>query len=100
MSAEDEKDRIYTDAVEKIWKNFDDDHSGELDKEETRNFLKTVLENCPPPNNYDESKFEATFIEIDTNGDGMVDKQEMITFIKKLMIEQKASGSGQPAQHE
>ena len=26
----------------------------------------------------------------------MVDKQEMIAFIKKLMIERKASGSGQP----
>ena len=58
ISPEDEKDRIYTDAVEKIWKEFDADHSGELDKDETRTLLKSILEDCPPPNDYDESRFE------------------------------------------
>ena len=86
--------------MEKIWRTFDADHSGELDKEESRNFLRTVLADCPPPNNYDESEFEAVFIEIDTNGDGLLDKEEMMNFIKKLMVEQKAAGSGQPTQHE
>lgn len=99
ISEEDEKERVYTDAVDKIWAQFDADHSGELDKDETRNFLKVVLENCPPPHNYDESKFEQTFIEIDEDGNGMIEKHEMVAFIKKLMTEQAAMGSGQLAKH-
>ena len=38
-----EMDRVYRDAVEKIWGEFDKDNSGELDKPETKLFLWTVL---------------------------------------------------------
>ena len=34
-----EKDRIYRLTVEKIWKKYDLDESGQLDKDETRKFL-------------------------------------------------------------
>ena len=36
ISPEIEKDRVYRDAVDKIWKQFDKDENGELSKEETR----------------------------------------------------------------
>lgn len=65
MSEEVEKDRVYRDAVEKIWSQFDKDNSGELDRDETREFLKVVLENCPPPHNYNEDNFDRVFREID-----------------------------------
>jgi len=67
-----------------------------LDKNETRTFLKVVLGNCPPPNNYDDSRFDETFLEMDANGNGMIEKDEMVAFIKKLTMKQAASGSGQP----
>lgn len=38
----------------------------------------------PPPNNYDESKFEETFLAIDKDGNGMIEKEEMVVFIKAL----------------
>lgn len=36
ISPEIEKDRVYRDAVDKIWKQFDKDENGELSKDETR----------------------------------------------------------------
>lgn len=98
ITKEDEKNRVYTEAVDKIWVQFDADNSGELDKDETRRFLQVVLENIPPPHNYDESRFEQTFVEIDEDGNGLIEKHEMVAFIKKLLESQKASGTGQPAQ--
>jgi len=100
ITEEDEKNRVYTVAVDKIWSQFDADHSGELDREETKQFLKVVLENCPPPNNYDESRFDQTFIEIDEDGNGLIEKHEMVAFIKKLMEAQSAMGSGKATRHD
>jgi len=59
-----------------------------------------VLENCPPPNNYDESRFDQTFIEIDEDGNGLIEKHEMVAFIKKLMEAQSAMGSGKAMRHD
>ena len=36
LTPEIERDRIYRDAVEKIWGQFDKDNSGQLDRAETR----------------------------------------------------------------
>ena len=85
LTPEIERDRIYRDAVEKIWAQFDKDNSGYLDKPETKVFLKTVLENVPPPNNYDESKFDMTFQAIDKNRNGKIEREEMVLFIKTIM---------------
>lgn len=92
LTAEIERDRIYKQAVDSMWVLFDKDNSGSLDKPETKNFLQTVLENIPPPNNFDESKFEDTFHAMDKNGNGMVEKSEMVMFIKSIMRQrEKAS---------
>lgn len=58
LSGDVERERVVKEVVEKIWSDFDKDNSNQLDKDETRNFLKTVLADLPPPNNYDESKFD------------------------------------------
>jgi len=87
IAADDELNRLYTDAVDKVWFTFDSDNSGQLDKNETRTFLKVVLGNCPPPNNYDDTRFDETFLEMDANGNGMIEKDEMVAFIKKLTMD-------------
>ena len=56
-----ERKRVIKQAVEKIWDEFDVDKSGALDKAETKRFLQTALADMPPPNNFDESRFEETF---------------------------------------
>lgn len=86
ISPEIEQDRVYRDVVDKIWKQFDKDKNGELSKDETRSFLKVVLENCPPPHNYDENNFETTFTDIDSDGNGVIDKDEMVAFVKRLLF--------------
>lgn len=92
MTAEIERDRIYRDAVEKIWDQFDKDKTGKLDRAETKNFLRTVLENIPPPNHFDESKFDETFTVMDKNQNGMVEKNEMVVFIKSIMAQRAKQG--------
>jgi len=91
ISTEDEQARTINEAVDRIWSRFDDDHSGELDKEETRNFLKLVLAHCPPPNNYDETTFDELFVTIDEDRNGLIEKHEMAVFIKKLCSTQGAT---------
>ena len=81
LTPEVEQQRIYSQAVDKIWRQFDVDNSGALDKAETKRFLETVLADCPPPNNYEESRFEETFTLIDTNKNGLIEKGEMVAFI-------------------
>lgn len=82
LTKEVERSRVYTMAVEKIWEQFDKDNSGALDKPETKVFLKTVLADIPPPNHYDEAKFEDTFNAIDKSENGLIEKREMIEFLK------------------
>jgi len=85
MTEEVERDRIINQLVDKIWKDFDTDNSGMLDKPETRRFLMVILKDLPPPNNYEEEKFEQTYLAIDKNGDGFIEKFEMNLFIKSLV---------------
>ena len=48
-------------------------------------FLREVLADIPPPNAFDESKFDATFDAIDKNHNGLIEKAEMVMFIKQLL---------------
>lgn len=89
ITAEKEEERTYDRAVNEIW-NFDANHNGVLDKEETRKFISQVLVNFKGYENLDDAKFETTFNEIDTNRDSMVDKAEMKVFLKMLMTAEKA----------
>ena len=92
LTAEIERDRIYKQAVDSIWGQFDKDNSGALDKAETKKFLQRVLENIPPPNHFDESKFDDTFHAMDKNGNGLVEKNEMVMFIKSIMRQREQAG--------
>lgn len=85
MSGDIQRDRVINQVVDKIWGDFDKDNSGHLDREECRAFLSTVLADLPPPNSYDESKFDQTYTAIDKNDNGLIEKNEMAYFIKCLL---------------
>ena len=82
LTAEVQKDLVLKDAVDKIWGEFDRNNNGSLDKAETKAFLKKALKDLPPPNEYDEAKFEMTFRSMDKNQNGVIEKAEMATFLK------------------
>lgn len=52
------------------------------------------MENVPPPNNYDESKFEDTFAAIDKNSNGKISKKEMVMFVKNIMKQRDQAQAG------
>ena len=48
--------------------------------------MKTVMTKTPSDMAYDESNFDKMFVEFDTNGDGLIDKEEMSAFINGLLV--------------
>ena len=47
--------------------------------------LQECVSNCPPPNNvYDDAKFEQTFVAMDMNQNGRIEKVEMKAMLKAV----------------
>ena len=63
----------------------DTNKDGVLQKTEARQFLQTALTDLPPPNKFDENEFEEAFAEADLNGDGVIDKEEGVAFIREVL---------------
>ena len=76
-------DKILQQCVEDIWHKYDEDNSGELDKEEARQFAAAILGKDNVANFSDED-FDICFREFDDDGSGKIDKAEMVLFIKKV----------------
>ena len=47
--------------------------------------MKKALADIPPPNEYDDSKFDMTFRSIDKNRNGVIEKAEMVMFLKGVL---------------
>ena len=58
-------DGIIEKCIDDIWKNYDKDNSGFLDKGETREFVKNTLSEMGENGEFSESDFEACFKEFD-----------------------------------
>ena len=71
-------------CVEDIWKEYDKDNSGSLDKSETKKFVKNTLSEMNDNGEFSEADFEACFAEFDKDGSGTIEKDEMAVFIKKV----------------
>lgn len=69
-------------VVEDIWKNFDKDGNGFLDKNELRSFLQSVNTNLGD-DAASEEKFEQTFKEIDSDSSNTITKEEMKNYLLK-----------------
>ena len=79
-------DAVISQCVEDIWKEYDTDKNGTLDKEEARSFInKTLLAmEGPEKADYTDEDFAACFAEFDKDKSGTIDKGEMAQFIKKV----------------
>ena len=71
--------------VEKMWILYDIDNSGSIELQECTHYLNEMAYPALELTN-DQVKF--IFNVIDFNGDGSIDKQEMICFLKVLMLMQ------------
>ena len=71
--------------MNKIWKEFDKDGSGKLEKEEAVAFLKVTLRDLTgeEPN---ESIVEKNFANMDRDKSGDIDKLECYNFLKGFQI--------------
>ena len=71
-------------CVEDIWKEYDKDNSGALDKEETKKFVKNTLSKMSVSGAFPVEDFHACFSEFDKDGSGTIEKDEMAIFIQKV----------------
>ena len=79
-------DSVIAKCVDDIWQEYDKDNSGELDKEETKAFVKKTLCDMADGDGgeFSEEDFDACFKEFDKDGNGTIEKDEMAIFIKKV----------------
>eukprot|EP00352_Strombidinopsis_acuminata_P007892 CAMPEP_0176374336 /NCGR_PEP_ID=MMETSP0126-20121128/26688_1 /TAXON_ID=141414 ORGANISM="Strombidinopsis acuminatum, Strain SPMC142" /NCGR_SAMPLE_ID=MMETSP0126 /ASSEMBLY_ACC=CAM_ASM_000229 /LENGTH=84 /DNA_ID=CAMNT_0017734875 /DNA_START=175 /DNA_END=429 /DNA_ORIENTATION=+ len=77
-------DTVIDDCIEDIWRRYDKDGSGELDKAETKIFLKNTLLELGETGDFSESDFNTAFSEFDKDNNGTVNKEEMKIFIIKM----------------
>ena len=70
--------------LENIWGDYDKDKTGQLDKEQSRQFVQQVslVIQRDKAYNYDKSKFDQMFMIFDEDKNGMLSKAEMCQFIK------------------
>ena len=77
-------DVVIAKCVQEIWSEYDEDNSGSLDKEETRQFVKNTLCDMSDGKGLSDQEFEMCFQEFDKDGNGTIEKDEMAIFIKKV----------------
>ena len=69
--------------VEKIWIIYDVDNSGLLERNEVHDYIKQMAQ---PSVDLAEKQIDEIYNLIDTDGDGSIDKKEMETFLRILMV--------------
>ena len=77
-------DSVIKRCVDDIWRDYDADGSGELDKEETRKFVFDTLKEMSDDCQFSYDDFEKCFMEFDADSSGTIEKDEMVVFIKKV----------------
>ena len=82
-------------VIKQIWIIYDEDESGKLDREETKNFIADTLGQHGLEDFSDEA-FDEVFNEFDEDGSGTVEMDEMVTFLKALLGEPKEDVSPKP----
>lgn len=71
--------------IENIWKAYDKDNSGLLEKAEMKIYFRNTLSEMGEIGNFLEADLEACFKDFDKDGSGSISKDEMKTFIKKAI---------------
>ena len=84
MSSSASIDAVIAKCVDDIWAEYDKDGNGNLDKNETKAFVKKTLAEMSGGDEFSDDDFEACFKEFDKDGNGTIEKDEMAIFIKKV----------------
>ncbi len=77
-------DSIIEKCIDDIWRTYDKDNSGYLDKVETKQFVKNTLTELGERGEFSQGDFEDCFNKFDKDGSGTISKDEMKIFIKKV----------------
>ena len=70
-------------VIDNMWEKYDVDRSGALDREETKNFVRYTLLDMNADDSFDDAAFEHVFNHFDKDGNGTIDKDEMLMFLKQ-----------------
>ena len=81
MSIKPSEDDEIMDTVNQIWKKFDADKSGKLNRRETLKFINAWMEYRGRPS-VTSRQFNQFFAKFDVNKDGYISKDEMAQFVK------------------
>ena len=79
---EPDVDDLLKKCLEQIWTEYDDDASGQLDKDECKKFIMDTVKEMGGDEDFSEEEFEACFQQVDLDGSGTIDQEEMLKFIK------------------
>lgn len=63
----DPRERAIQQLVNSIWVDFDADQSGELDKDETKEFMKTIQQKMGITKQLSDTEFEKAYATFDKN---------------------------------
>ncbi|CAI2383790.1 unnamed protein product [Moneuplotes crassus] len=79
-----ELEQVIDQYILDIWKCFDDDNNGTLDKSETKDFIKKMLEEVNEDPDFSDAEFEKCFREFDEDSNGTISRTEMKNFIMRI----------------
>lgn len=68
-----------------LWAEYDKDNSGFLDRQEMGPLAEAALKQVGYTETLDQAAVDAFFSEVDSDGNGMIDKSELLRFMKSLM---------------
>ena len=72
-------------TVEDLWKTYDKDGNGYLDKQETKAFvIDTLGATGLGSNDFTQEQFDEVWVSIDTEKSGTIEKREMLKFMRQL----------------
>ena len=81
----DESESAYKEKIEQIWKDYDTDRNGKLDRKEAYNFLKDCMKEVSGEDPTKE-EIDENFRTMDIDGSDDIDKDEALKFLKGYKI--------------
>ena len=71
-------------TVDEIWAEWDKDRSDTLDKAEMRGFVQQTLTRSGINKEVTDEEFNQIFAQFDVDGSGMIERDEMAVFVKRM----------------